>query len=88
MSTPYLRAIVGVEHEVLLDDRDLVVEPRDFVEHLLGDRAAFAAADGLREQQQGDRLVDGGKMLREDLLVLSGQERHPIDCTGRIGRYG
>ena len=81
LSTPYFVAIVDVEHEVLLLDLDLVVEPRHFVEHLLGYRAAFGSADGLCEQQQCNRLVDRRKMLGEDLLILSRKEGHPSDLV-------
>ena len=56
--------------------RDLVVQARDLVEHLLGDGAAFRSADGLREEQHRDGLLDGGQVLRQDLFVLRGEEGH------------
>ena len=79
-------AIVDVEDEVLFLDRDLVVEPRDLVEHLLGDRTAFGSADRLCEQQQRDGLVDRREMLGEDLLVLSRQAAPSVRLYDRCGR--
>jgi hypothetical protein len=54
-----LAPIVGIENEVLLDHFDLVVEAGDFVEDLFGDEAAFAPPDGLREEQDRDRFLEG-----------------------------
>ena len=55
----------------------------------LATRPLSDAADGLREEQQRDRLVDRGQMLREDLLVLRGEEGHPsivrpVDGSSRL----
>ena len=76
LSTPYLGAILGVEHEVLLDDGDLVVERRDLVEHLPGQRPALAAAEGLGEEQEIDRLADRRQMLDERGAVGVGEQGH------------
>ncbi len=78
-----LRAIVEIENEVLLVDGDLVVQPRNLVQHLFCDRPALGSTNGLREEQQRDRLFDRGEVFSEDFLVLRRQEtHHPIIRAG------
>ena len=70
LSTLYFALVFRIEHEVLVDDGDLVVERGELAEDLLGDGAAFRTADGLREQEELNRVDDDREVLLKSGFVL------------------
>ncbi len=76
LSISVLRLVFRIEHEVLVDDGDLVVQRGQLAEDLLGDGAGFGAAKGLREENELDWIGDDRKVLLESCFVL--RRKRPI----------